>query len=358
MYNAFYDVEITTVVQGTEDLPRHSEATVLELKDKSLLIAWQRHEKSKFGGGDQAPSTISLMNSYDNGKTWENFRVAAGMIEGCVNVYSPSLYRNMDGTITLFFKRYMSLQPGKVHEVNYYRIDSGDEGKTWSEEKLLWERKPYAPLNHSAKRTLSGATLLPLCEGRGGWCAPNETHLVSVLRSEDDLKTWTQSNEICVPMRGLMEPCISQQANGRLNMVMRTQLGSVFYSESYDDGRTWSKPQPTSLKAPESCPCTATIPGTDVQIIVWNNSEYDMHWRSHYGKRTPLTMALSRDGLRTFTDFIDLETDPMQIYTNPAITITSDGLCVLTYWNGRYHEDGRMGAGYISLKLATFRVKI
>ena len=121
-------------------------------------------------------------------------------------------------------------------------------------------------------------------------------------------------------MRGLMEPCISQQANGRLNMVMRTQLGSVFYSESYDDGRTWSKPQPTCLRAPESCPCTATIPGTDVQIIVWNNSEYDMHWRSHYGKRTPLTMALSRDGLRTFTDFIDLETDPMQIYTNPAIT--------------------------------------
>ena len=80
-----------------------------------------------------------------------------------------------------------------------------------------------------------------------------------------------------------------------------------------------------------------------------------MNWRSHYGKRTPLTMAISRDGLKTFTDFCDIETDPGRAFTNPSITITSDGLYLLNYWTCQYQEDGRMG-GPIDLKLATFRI--
>ena len=92
MSNPVYDLSIRTIAAATEELPRHSEASILELKDHRLLIAWQRHEKSGFGSGDQAPSTISLMNSDDSGVTWHNFRVAAGMIPGCVNVYSESEY--------------------------------------------------------------------------------------------------------------------------------------------------------------------------------------------------------------------------------------------------------------------------
>ena len=182
-------------------------------------------------------------------------------------------------------------------------------------------------------------------------------YLVSVLRSEDDLRTWSESGTITVPMRGLMEPCIAQRPDGSLQMVMRTQLGSVFFSESRDDGRSWSKPQTTGLRAPESCPCIASIPGTDAQLVIWNNSEYDMHWASHYGKRTPLTIAITRDGLRTVTDVFNLETDPDQVFTNPSVTVTSDGLCLLNYWNCGYLPNGRFG-GLISLKLATFRVRV
>jgi len=180
---------------------------------------------------------------------------------------------------------------------------------------------------------------------------------VSVLRSEDDLHTWTESNSIRVPMRGLSEPCIAQHADGSLHMVMRNQLGSVFHSFSLDDGRTWSIPQVTGLHAPESCPCIATVPGTDAQIVVWNNSEYDMEWCSHYGKRTPLTLAISRDGLRTFEHFFDIETDPNRAFTNPSITVTSDGLFLLNYWTSPYSSDGHFG-GLIDLKLATFRIHL
>ena len=158
-------------------------------------------------------------------------------------------------------------------------------------------------------------------------------------------------------MRGLMEPCIAERSDGVLNMVTRTQLGSVFYSESRDGGRSWSKPQTTALRAPESCPCIVSIPNTSAQLVIWNNSEYDMSWRSHYGKRTPLTMALSFDGLKTFSDYFDIETDPDWAFTNPSVTITSSGLFILNYWACKYTPDGLFGP-LIDLKIAKFRIDI
>lgn len=357
MYTPYHDITIHMAVKATADLPRHSEASIIELKDGSLLMAWQRHEKSAKGSHDTAPGTIALMNSYDGGKTWENERIIAGMIPGSVNCYSPSFFRCKDGTISLFFRRYMILEPGKQSLSNVYRIDSADEAKTFGPEQLLWERKPYAPINHSIVRLASGASLMTLAYGEGTWLSANDKNSILVLRSEDDFKTWTLSDPIRLPMRGAMEPYAAQQANGRITMVMRTQLGSVFKSESTDDGRKWSKPQTTGLRAPESCPCVATIPNTDVQIVVWNNSEYDMQWKSHYGKRTPLTIALSRDGLRTFTDFYDLETDPNRAFTNPSIAFTSDGFCLISYWTCQYDSDGRFG-GPIDLKIARFRIHV
>ena len=98
-FEKYYDFSKRTVVKATEDAPRHSEASVLELKDGSLLLAWQCHQKSLFGAGDRAPSNISLMNSNDDGATWHDARAVAEMIEGCVNVYSPTLFRNADGSI-------------------------------------------------------------------------------------------------------------------------------------------------------------------------------------------------------------------------------------------------------------------
>lgn len=71
----------------------------------------------------------------------------------------------------------------------------------------------------------------------------------------------------------------------------------------------------------------------------------------------PLTIAISRDGLKTFTDYFDIETAPDHAFTNPTVTVTSDGLYVLNYWALKYTEDWKM-IGLIDLKVATFRLKI
>ncbi len=352
----YYDVKTYTAVKATEDNPRNSEASIIELKDGSLLMAWQCYQKSEFGSNDCAPSNISLMNSYDNGATWENRRVVAEMNGECVNLYSPSFIRSDDGKLLLFFKRYTQLAEGEQTRANYYKIISEDEGETWSKEQLIFEDVTAFPINHTIKRLSDGAWLIPLEDIEGKWITENEHSSIVVLRTEDELKTLTKSNKITVPMRGAMEPCIAQCADGTINMVMRTQLGSVFYSKSCDGGKTWSKPQTTGLRSPESCPCIVSVPGSDAQIVIWNNSEYDMTWYSHYGKRTPLTMAITRDSFKTFTDFYDIETDPNRVFTNPSVTVTSDGLFVLSYHTTPYSSIGRM-EGLCDLKVTTFRLK-
>ena len=68
-------------------------------------------------------------------------------------------------------------------------------------------------------------------------------------------------------------------------------------------------------------------------------------------------MAISRDALKTFTDFFDIETDSQVAFTNPSVTVTSSGLFVLNYWACRYTPEGRFDP-LVDLKMATFRINI
>ena len=355
--SAFYDVSTNIAFKANEINPRHSEGSVIELKDKSLLLAWQCFEFSSKGSEDSAPATISLANSYDNGATWTNRRVVAAMKDNCVNCYSPAFLRANDGSIVLFFKRYTQFQTGKQILNNLYRITSYDEGKTWSEEVTVWENSTMGHMNHGFVHLHDGSLLLPVGVNEGANSMPDDHESVAVLRSEDEFKSFTKSNVITVPLRGLMEPAVAERHDGVLNMVMRVQQGRVYYSESFDGGRTWTEAAPTVLEAPESCPYILSIPNTEAQIVIWNNSKYDPDFKSHFGKRSPLTLAISRDGLKTFTDYFDIETDPEYAFTNPSAMVTSDGLYVLNYWACKYSDNWAMKGG-IDLKIATFRVKL
>ena len=355
---AYYDREIITVCKADEDLPRHSEASIIELKDSSLLMAWQRFERSRFGSGDEAPSTISLMNSSDGGRTWGNFRVAAERDENSVNVYSPNFLRLKNRDILLLFMRYNQLTPGMPQLATAYTIRSRDEGKTFSPPEPIWQRERFGFSNSCMMRLSSGRVILPAQYAEGDLWSSSEKSHVRVFYSDDDCNTWVFGEKnISLPMRGAMEPFVAELKDGRLIMVMRNQLGSLFKSYSTDQGENWSHPQTTGLSIPESCPYVTNIPGSDKIMVIWNNAEYNMHWRSHYGKRSPLTAAISADGGVTFTDFWDIETDPKIAFSNPGITWTKDGVCLLTYWVCPYSENWIMN-GLIDLRLARFRVRV
>jgi sialidase-1 len=263
----------------------------------------------------------------------------------------------LDDEVLFFNTTYHVLGGGQPAIASGFVRRSRDEGKTFSEPATVYARQQMVWASGTVKRLSTGRIILPLdCFG-GVW--PNADHaFVSATYSDDRGHTWQRSkSDLDLPLRGAMEAHIEELKDGRLMMVMRTQLGAVFHSHSRDGGESWSKPQVTPFRAPESCPELARVPTTGDLALVWNNSEYDPKFGSHYGKRSPLTIAVSRDDGTTWSRHRDIETDPRWAFSNPGLFFFGKGRAILLYWACPYTDQWLMNVDLIDLKAAIFDVK-
>ena len=317
---------IITLAASTPDFTRKGEGDVIELKDGRLMLVYMEFRGT---GSDEAKTRFVSQESADRGKTWSGHRVIAETEPGDMNVYSPNLIRSSDGGILLIFMRQHETSPPTS---THHAWKSTDEGRTFKPWSVFGKGTTYNVCNAVVKRMKSGRLLLPVTfthetgPGYGG----------VVLLSDDDGLTWSEAkNRISLPMRGVMEPHVEQASDGRVLMVVRNQLGSIQMSESLDDGLTWTLPKSTGLKSPESCPELTRIPSTGDLLVVWNNS-YDPKFFSHFGKRSPLTAAVSRDNGKTWQHLRDIETDPKRAFSNPGCRFLQDGTAILNYWTCEY----------------------
>lgn len=356
------DPTVITVAEGTDEYPRNSEASVVELNDGSLLLAWQQYLPSDMRCGDEAPNRIAAVTSRDGGLTWGEPGVLIEPDAGDTNVYSPSFVRLPDGELLLGYFHYNLLAGGEAPITSGFLRRSRDDGATWSDRQPAWTRQPLGCASHVIKRLPGGRLIWPIGKQIGKVWTPTDHEVHGAQYSDDDGRTWKLCDTwIDLPMRGAMEGHVEPLGDGRVMMVMRTQLGSVFQSFSEDGGATWSKAQTTGLKSPESCPELMRIPKTGDLLIVWNNSMYDPTWdgrniASHFGKRSPLTVAVSKDDGQTWSHVRNIEDDPGWGYTNPAVTFTSGGKGILTYFCIPYTDQWSMDVRYMHLRAAVFDV--
>lgn len=317
---------IATVAVSTPEFTRKGEGDVIELTDGRLMLVYMEFSGT---GSDEAKTRFVSQESADRGKTWSGHRLIAETEPGDMNVYSPNLIRSSDGGILLIFMRQHETSPPTS---THHAWKSSDEGRTFKPWSVFGKGTTYNVCNAVVKRMKSGRLLLPVTfthekgQGYGG----------VVLLSDDDGLTWSEAkNRISLPMRGVMEPHVEQASDGRVLMVVRNQLGSIQMSESSDDGLTWTLPKSTGLKSPESCPELTRIPSTGDLLVVWNNN-YDPQFFSHFGKRSPLTAAVSRDNGKTWQHVRDIETDPRRAFSNPGCRFLRDGTAILNYWTCEY----------------------
>ena len=339
---------VGTVAEGNDTHPRNSEATVVELQDGTLLLAWMEYVANPRGGHDDAPCNIASVTSSDGGRSWGEYRILKERDLSDANVYSPSLLRLQNGSIALGYERFHNRG-----STSYYVHYSRDELHTVSEPVVVWSRSPT--FRHVAKSMLrqlsSGRLVLPVEELPGRAWDPDD-HSKSICYLSDDGYAWRRSRSLLdLPLRGAEEPVVAELADGSLLMYVRTQLGAIFQSRSVDGGDTWSLPQTTGVRAPESCPWLSRIPRSDDLLLIWNHSLYDPAY-DHFGKRTPLTVAVSSDNGNTWEHHKDIESDPEWEFTNPACTFTSQGEAVVTYVASRCLPDGKLGRTAMSLKVA------
>jgi hypothetical protein len=284
--------------------PRNSEGDFITLKDGSVLFVYSRY----FGDSDHDNGTAYLAGrvSKDRGRTWSEDRTIVER-EGLLNVMSVSLLRLKNGDIALFYLK----KNAWTDCIPYLRI-SKDEAKTWSEPiPCITDRKGYFVLNNDRVIQMKDGRLLMAVALHQ---TPDEKEWSNGARlfsyySDDNGRTWASSAMVPNPDKVvLQEPGVVELGNGEVMMIIRASPGTQYRAYSRNRGLDWSPAEPAGIPSPLSPATIQRIPKTGDLLMVWNrNGGEDPKMK---GKRTPLTVAVSKDEGRTWQHVKDIETDP------------------------------------------------
>ena len=308
-------------------VPRADTASMVELPDGRILIVYQKYERGKDAGNDEGFCRIWSKTSRDNGHTWGEPWMLVDVAPGDLNIMNPMLLRLKSGDLLLACHRNHPPHRNKVTEALFR---SADEGKTFVEEEPIWKRPPSYRIAIPPLNQLRSGRIVLAFAGRAGPRSKN--FAIWCTLSDDDGRSWTESKGIIkLPKRGAMEPSVVELTDGTLVMSIRTQLGGPYLSRSTDAGETWAEAKFSGLEGGESGTCLRRIPGTDDLLLFFNNSKYIPQGHHHYGERSPLTAAISRDHGSTWQIIGNLASDPEAEYTNLNCLFTSKGTAIVTY---------------------------
>jgi hypothetical protein len=299
--------------------PRNSEGAFVELKDGRILFVYTHFTG---GSGDNATAHLAARSSRDGGKTWTAQDELVLPNEAKMNVMSVSLLRLASGEIVLFYLRKNAPDDCRA----FVRL-SRDEGMTWGEPTLCIPDAGYFVVNNDRVIQLKSGRLVVPASRRNAPGSPTPHPGVAVCYlSDDNGKTWRRSKTELYPPRasktGLQEPGVVELKDSRLLMLCRTDQGSQYRSSSTDGGETWSEAVPSDIRSPVSPASVKRIPKTGDLLLVWNDhSRIDPDRK---GKRTPFTVAVSRDEGKTWEKVKTLEDDPDGWYCYTAIAFVGE----------------------------------
>lgn len=305
--------EIVLRLEPGPDNPRNSEGDFITLKDGRIMFIYSRY----FGttGGDHSPAYLAARFSKDGGKTWTSEDVKVVEREGTMNVMSVSLLRLQNGAIALFYLKKNS-ETDCIPMVRF----SSDEAKTWSDPiPCITDKKGYFVLNNNRVIQLKNGRLLMAVNlyNIANGSLLNKGSLWSYY-SDDNGQTWKSGIEVPNPDKFLtQEPGIVELKNKDILMIIRSNPGVQCISYSKDKGVTWSPVKPSDIKSPVSPASIERIPSTGDLLLVWNNNGGDDP--AIKGKRTPLTVAISKDEGKTWQKIKNVEDDPDGWYCYIAI---------------------------------------
>jgi sialidase-1 len=332
-------------IEATAANPRNSEGAFLELGDGRLMFAYTRFYS---GSADNAGADIAAVYSSDDGATWTAEPKIIIKNDASENVMSVSLLRLADGRRALFY-----LKKNGLDDCRPYMRISTDGGKTWSAPTLTISAPGYFVVNNDRIIQLRGGRLLiPAAYHRMKGENPKDFKnfdyraIAMFFLSDDGGRTWRESESwwgIPIASRsGLQEPGAIELKDGRLFAWCRTDQSCQYGMTSSDGGDTWSPPQQTPFKSPNSPLSMKRIPSTGDLLAVWNDHSGRFPFpKDHalYGGRTPLVSAVSPDEGQTWEHPREIENDQKAGYCYTAIYFVKKWV-LLAYWAGK-EEDGK-----------------
>lgn len=306
--------------------PRSSEGSFATLRSGRLIFCYSQFYD---GGNDDSPSAIAQISSDDGGRTWGEPRVMVPT-GGNRNLMSVSLLRLASGKLAMF---YLAKKNGWL-DCHPFMRSSGDDGATWGSAVSVTAAPGYFELNNDRAVQLRGGRLmLPVSFYRSTGTADAQTSwdsraIVLWYFSDDEGATWTEAKSwwsIPVESRsGLQEPGVVELGDGSLLAWSRTDQGTQYGFRSRDGGNNWSAPERTELASPESPAGIKRLPRSETLVAVFNDHSGRFPFQAN--KRTPLVVAFSTDGGRTWPTRQVLEDDRTGWYCYTAIHFTDEGM--------------------------------
>ncbi|WP_225321446.1 family 78 glycoside hydrolase catalytic domain [Rhizosphaericola mali] len=291
--------------------PESHSSTIAETP-KGLIASW-------FGGTKEGNKDVCIYTSkLEDGKWTSPDSVADGVKNDSLRYacYNPVLYQIPGKELLLFYKIGANVGSWKG-----WMKRSFDNGITWSVPDSL----PFGYLGPIKNKPVlvNNALICPSSTENNGWKVHFEY-------TKDWGKTWTKSENINDGKTiSAIQPSILTYSDGRLQVLCRSQNRTINESWSKDNGYSWSPMTQTSMPNNNSGTDAVTL-SNGWQLLVYNHVKPDIKLPKGKGARTPLNVAISKDGVKWYAALV-LEDSPISQYSYPSFIQSKDGKVHIVY---------------------------
>ena len=206
--------------------------------------------------------------------------------------------------------------------LDIWHLRSEEDRQRWRSPQRIWTG--YTGSLNSVIQTRAGRIILPFAalthrtwrdRGEGldaFWFAG--TSSTTALYSDDGGDSWQKSpaklkvQTPSIGTYGAVEPVVLELRDGRVWMLIRTQLGRLYESFSKNGGSNWSPPRPTRLISSDSPVGLVRLPDDRI-VLLWNKC---LRFPYAHGGRQVLHAAISEDEGRTWIGQREVARDPLR----------------------------------------------
>ena len=299
----------------------------------------------------------AVRTSADEGVTWSGAHLLSEGSGTGIAGNAGQIFMTAGGVVIVTWRDERELnwddeagEPGPDDHGDIWAVRSLDDGKTWIDRQRIFEGiAGHPPIN--LVQTRDGRVVVPIQfvlrnPGR---------HAICTCSSTDDGASWSASNIIDVGGHGHhdggFEPTLVELRDGRLWMLIRTNLDRFWEAWSDDGGRYWRELRPTAIDASTS-PGYLSRLASGRLVLVWNRlypegedsfsrrskpySEVEASWH-----REELSISFSEDEGQTWRKphVIAREKDAWIAY--PYLFEPSPGLLWVTTGQGNLQASAR-----------------
>ncbi len=291
--------------RNADEHPQNHASSIAELPNGDLLVSW-------FGGSREGMPDVAVWVSRRPAGSREWARPEKLVDDPDYAAGNSIVFADSSGKVWLFYLIKYAERWDAWEECKVFAVTSDDNGKTWSEPRVIQDGKGWVIRNNPVEIE-PGRILLPVYteDPPDSW----------MWISDDGFKT-KEVVEVPAVAPGHYQPAVAPLGGDKMIMLARhyTVPGKIWVSISKDKGRSWFKPKLTGLPNPDSG-ISLIMLESGALLLAYNNSKW---------VRTPLTVAISDNGGRSWPWKKNLETASAE-FSYPYLIQDRNGIIHITY---------------------------